>query len=239
MVAIKKRAQQESEKLQDDFVEGFLFGEEKSETKSVQKIVIDSSTNAKEPVSNNRAESQEITLDPKKYILSKTDTKGVIEYGNEYFVEISGYSEEELIGKPHNIIRHPDMPKIVFKLLWQRIKNKEDITAIVKNRAKDGRYYWVMTEFDIKVDKVTDEITGYFAYRRAAPRKAIEAVIPLYKKLIDIEKVSGMDGSGKYLTALLESKNMTYDQFINEITGKNSGLMKLWFTAMKKFFSGK
>jgi len=238
MVAIKKRVQQESEKLQDDFIDGYLFGEDKLDTNSMQKIVIDSSKDTKEPFKS-IPESQEIKLDPKKYILSKTDTKGIIEYGNEYFVEISGYSEEELIGKPHNIIRHPDMPKIVFKLLWQRIKNREDITAVVKNLAKDGRYYWVMTEFDIKVDKITDEITGYFAYRRAAPQKAIDAVVPLYKKLVDIEKVSGMEGSGKYLTALLESKNMTYDQFINEITGKNSGIMKLWFKAMKKFFSGK
>jgi PAS domain S-box-containing protein len=237
MVAVKKRVQEENKKVKDDFVDGFLFSEEKKveDDKSIQKIVIDSSSNdLKKPLTD-----MEIVLDPKKYILSKTDTKGIIEYGNEYFVEISGYSEEELIGKPHNIIRHPDMPKIVFKLLWQRIKNREDITAIVKNLAKDGRYYWVMTEFDIKVDKVTDEITGYFAYRRAAPRKAIEAIIPLYKKLVEIEKVSGMEGSGKYLTALLESKNMTYDQYINELTGKNSGLMKMWFSAMKKFFSGK
>ena len=157
MVAIKKRVQQESEKLQDDFIDGYLFGEDKLDTNSMQKIVIDSSKDTKEPFKS-IPESQEIKLDPKKYILSKTDTKGIIEYGNEYFVEISGYSEEELIGKPHNIIRHPDMPKIVFKLLWQRIKNREDITAVVKNLAKDGRYYWVMTEFDIKVDKITDGV---------------------------------------------------------------------------------
>ncbi|MEJ2469266.1 MAG: PAS domain S-box protein, partial [Campylobacterales bacterium] len=63
---------------------------------------------------------EEIKLDPKKYIVSKTDPKGIIEYGNDYFVEISGYKESELIGQPHNIIRHPDMPKVVFKLMWDR-----------------------------------------------------------------------------------------------------------------------
>jgi hypothetical protein len=93
-----------------------------------------------------------------------------------------------------------------------------------------------VTDFEIKVDKVTNEITGYFAYRTAAPRDAIKAVIPLYEKLVSIEKVSGMDGSGKYLNALLEAEGKSYDEFINEITGKNSTMMKLLFAAMKRFF---
>ncbi len=194
------------------------------------------STEKVETVKKSGPIDEEIKLDPKKYILSKTDTKGIIEYGNEYFVEIAGYTEEELIGKNHNIIRHPDMPKIVFELLWRRIENRQNITAVVKNMAKDGRYYWVVTDFEIKVDKVTNDITGYFAYRTAAPRKAIEAMEPLYKKLVSIEKTSGMDGSGKYLNALLEAEGKTYDQFINEVTGKNSTMMKLLFAAMKKFF---
>jgi PAS domain S-box-containing protein len=179
---------------------------------------------------------EEIMLDPKKYILSKTDTKGVIEYGNDYFVEIAGYHEDELIGQPHNIIRHPDMPKIVFKLLWARIKNRQNITAVVKNKSKDGRYYWVVTDFEIKVDKVTNETIGYFAYRTAAPRKAVEVMAPLYQKLVSIEKNSGIEGSEKYLYALLEAEGKSYDQFIDEVTGKNSTMMKLLFAAMKRFF---
>ncbi|MEA2111286.1 MAG: PAS domain-containing protein [Campylobacterota bacterium] len=85
--------------------------------------------------------NEEIVLDPKQYIVSKTDRKGVIEYGNEYFVEISGYKESELIGTPHNLIRHPDMPKVAFKMMWERILKGENFIAIVKNLAKDGRYY--------------------------------------------------------------------------------------------------
>ncbi len=181
--------------------------------------------------------NEEIILDPKKYILSKTDPKGVIEFANDYFVEICGYKEEELIGKPHNIVRHPDMPKVIFALLWDRLKRKENIIAVVKNRAKDGRFYWVMTDFDIRTDKLTGEITGYFAYRRAAPRKAIEALEPIYKKLLEIEKTGGMEASRKYLVALLESQGKNYDEFIDAITGRNS-IMKMWFAAMKKFFSG-
>ena len=179
----------------------------------------------------------EIKLDPKKYILSKTDPKGVIEYVNDYFVNICGYSEYELIGKPHNIVRHPDMPKVIFWFLWERLKKKENLIAVVKNRAKDGRYYWVMTDFEIKSDKTTGEVTGYFAYRRAVPQKAIDTITPLYAKLLEIEKSSGMEASKKYLVAYLESIDKSYDEFIDEAVGRNS-MMKMWFSAMKKFFSG-
>ncbi len=233
MMAIKKRDDTktilDSEQKDDNFIERFLTESEESEAN--QKIVIDDFN-----VDDKVVIDEEIMLNPKKYILSKTDTRGIIEYGNDYFVEISGYKENELIGQPHSIIRHPDMPKVIFKLLWQRIKSHENIIAIVKNRAKDGRYYWVITDFEIKTDKITNKVTGYFAYRKAAPRSAIEQIEPLYKKLVDIESTSGVEGSLKYLVALLESQNKTYDQFIDEIAGRNS-MMKMWFSAMKKFFS--
>jgi PAS domain S-box-containing protein len=192
--------------------------------------------NSTEKVNRPEPIDKEIELDPKRYIMSKTDPKGVIEYGNEYFVEISGYKESELIGRPHNIIRHPDMPKIVFKLMWDRLENRKNIYALVKNLAKSGRYYWVMTDFDVKINKATDETVGYFAYRRAAPKQAVKQAEKLYAKLVEIEKERGMDGSEKYLLGFLEERGQTYDQFIDDIT-KNNGLIKLWFKAMKKFFS--
>lgn len=228
MIAVKKKVESEP-----------IFEENQTEENFSDKFFsLDENVNENgfvEPTS--RVLDEEIILNPKKYILSKTDTKGIIEYGNDYFVEISGYREDELIGQPHNMIRHPDMPKVVFKLLWQRIQSRDNIVAVVKNLSKDGRYYWVMTEFEIKIDKITNEITGYFAYRKAAPRKTIEKIAPLYKKLLDIEKVGGVEGSQKYLAALLEAENKTYDKFIDDVTGRNSGMMKLWFMAMKKFFS--
>ncbi len=184
------------------------------------------------------AVDKEIELDPKKYIMSKTDSKGVIEYGNEYFVEISGYKESELVGSPHNMIRHPDMPKVIFKLLWDRLESRKNIYAVVKNLSKSGRYYWVVTDFDIKINRVTNEVLGYFAYRRAAPKHAVKKVEKLYEKLIQIEEESGVSASEKYLTGFLEERGQSYDQFIDEIT-QNNGLVKLWFKAMKKFFSAK
>jgi PAS domain S-box-containing protein len=178
----------------------------------------------------------EIQLNPKRYIVSKTDPKGIIEYGNDYFVEISGYSESELIGKPHSIIRHPDMPKIVFKMMWDRINKGENIMAVVKNLAKDGSYYWVVTEFEPKMDPITNKPISHTAFRKAAPKKAVEAMIPVYQKLLEIEKEGGMEASEKYLRGLLEEKGVSYDEFIDELVG-NKGLFKTFFKLMKKLFS--
>ena len=86
--------------------------------------------------------NNEIKLSKKRYIVSKTDTKGIIEYGNDYFVEISGYSEAELIGQPHSIVRHPDMPKESGLELWNTIQAGKIWNGIVKNKTKDGNFYW-------------------------------------------------------------------------------------------------
>ncbi|WP_331774600.1 PAS domain-containing protein [Sulfurospirillum sp. 1612] len=178
---------------------------------------------------------EEIVLDPSKYIVSKTDPKGIIEYANDYFVEISGYGREELIGTPHNILRHPDMPRIVFKMMWDRIKKSENITALVKNLAKNGKYYWVVTEFETKKDKRTRKIISYTAFRKAAPRDAIEKIIPIYKKLIALEKIGGMEASEKFLVEFLKENNTTYDEYIDNIV-QNKGLFKMFFAAMRKLF---
>ena len=178
----------------------------------------------------------EIKLSSKRYIVSKTDAKGIIEYGNDYFVEISGYSEEELIGQPHSIVRHPDMPKIAFKLMWDRIKQSKNFIAIVKNLSKSGDYYWVVTEFEPKVDPITNEIISHTAFRKAAPQKAIDAIIPIYAKLLELEKEGGMEASEQFLREYLAENNTTYDELVNSLVG-NNGLFKIFFTAMKKIFS--
>ena len=148
---------------------------------------------------------EEIVLDPKKYIISSTDTKGYITDVNDYFVEIAGYTREELIGKPHNIIRHPDMPKIVFKLMWQRLKSGQDILALVKNLAKDGRYYWIFTSFEpMKNDN--QEVVGFQAHRKSAPKHTVETVADIYAKVLEVEKKDGIDASEKFLNAYLKER---------------------------------
>ena len=176
-----------------------------------------------------------IALDSKRYIVSKTDSRGVIEYGNDYFVEISGYKESELIGQPHSMIRHPDMPKVIFKLMWDRIKSNDSIFAVVKNLAKDGRYYWVITEFEAKVDPLTNKISKFTAFRKAAPQSVVDAISPLYEKLTEIEAQSGIEGSSKYLIGYLEDRGQNYDEFIDKLIG-NHGIFAFFFKAMKKMF---
>ncbi len=179
---------------------------------------------------------EEITLNPKRYIVSKTDAKGMITFGNDYFVEISGYKESELMGKPHNMIRHPDMPRVIFKLLWSRIQSNQGMIAVIKNRAKDGRYYWVITEFEIKKDKLSNQVVGYTAFRQGASTPVVKEITSLYRKLNEIEEASGMEESQKYLMGFLENKDMSYDEYINKLIG-NKGIFKLFFSAMKRVFS--
>lgn len=163
--------------------------------------------------------NEEIELESKKYIISETDAKGNITYCNDYFVEISGYSKEELIGSPHNIVRHPDMPKIVFKLLWQTIKDEKNINAIVKNLAKDGRYYWIFTEFEIRKNPITDKIIGYQASRKATSKHVIEIIAELYAELLNIEKEEGIEASEKYLMKFLKEQgdDIEFSNIMEEI----------------------
>ncbi len=162
---------------------------------------------------------EEIMLDNTKYIESETDTHGTIVDCNDYFAEISGYTKDELIGAPHNIVRHPDMPKIVFKLLWDRIQSGHNITAVIKNMAKDGRYYWVFTHFEIIRDINTKEIKGYRAYRKMVSPHIKKVLDPLYKRLTEIEKEGGMEASEKALNEFLREggDHITFDNLMEEI----------------------
>ena len=163
---------------------------------------------------------REIKIDSDKILMSVTDTRGVIEFCNEDFVEISGYEEYELVGSGHNIVRHPEMPRVLFKILWERIQNKQNILAIVKNMAKTGRYYWVYTDFVIKEDE-NGNIIGYKAFRKPAPKKAIETMIPIYKKLKAIEEENDMEFAQKYLEGYLDNLGTTYDEFVENLIIEN------------------
>ncbi len=118
-------------------------------------------------------------------IVSSTDLKGIITYANRKFCNIAGYTKEELTGKNHNIVRHPDMPKAAFQEVWDTISAGKDWTGIVKNLRKDGRYYWVYSHISpIFSDGV---ITGYSAARRPASESEISEIIPVYRDLIEKE----------------------------------------------------
>jgi PAS domain S-box-containing protein len=162
---------------------------------------------------------EEIVLDPKRYIVSETDEKGRITYCNDYFMEVSGYTKDELIGKSHNIVRHPDMPKIVFKLLWETISEGKNINAVVKNLSKDGRYYWIFTEFESRRDTDTGEIIGYHAARKSISPHILEVIAELYRNLLLVEKTESVEASYAYLQEFLKNtgEEVEFSNLMEEI----------------------
>ncbi|PAF44499.1 PAS domain-containing protein [Helicobacter sp. 11S02596-1] len=156
---------------------------------------------------------QELILKPDTLITSKTDLKGKITYCNRDFLDYARYQESELIGKPHNIIRHPDMPKTVFKLLWDYIQNKKEIFAFVKNRNKEGNFYWVFANVTPSFD-AEHNIIGYYSVRRKPNRAAVEAISGIYAQMLAVEKTSGIPGGIKMLEELCEKTKKSYNQIV-------------------------
>ncbi|MEN8303468.1 MAG: PAS domain-containing protein [Campylobacterota bacterium] len=147
------------------------------------------------------------------FIVSKTDLKGRITYGNDIFIKMSGYSEKELLNAPHSILRHRDMPKIVFHLLWDRIKNKKPINAYVKNLTKNGDFYWVFANVTASLDN-SGNIIGYYSVRRKPSKKGVDAVEGLYSELLAVEKSQGLEASGKVLENKLIEMGVNYDELV-------------------------
>ena len=152
------------------------------------------------------------------FIVSKTDLKGIITYGNRIFIQMSGYSEAELLGWPHNILRHPDMPRVVFKLLWDTIQSQREICAYVKNLAKDGSFYWVWANITPSLDR-TGNLIGYYSVRRKPRSEAIQVVEGLYRTLLEAERKAGdgqagMKASMAILNQTLEQKDLSYEEFV-------------------------
>ncbi len=177
---------------------------------------------------------EEIIFSKKKFIVSKTDLKGHILFINKNFCEISGYSEEELIGVNHNALRHPDMPRSIFYLIWSSLLAGKEVSGVVKNLAKDGRYYWVIADFSPKKD-ARGTITSLTAFRRAAPDQVISEIEDLYATMLKIEKKHGMEGSLSYLEAFLEEHELSYDDFLGELI-RPKGIIATLLAAFKKMF---
>jgi len=152
-------------------------------------------------------------------IVSKTDTSGRITYANDVFINISGYTEEELLGAPHNILRHPEMPRSVFKLLWDTIEAGEEIFAYVINRSKSGDFYWVFAHVTPCFDG-NGKIIGYHSNRRVPKPEAIAQIKPLYNTLLGIEAQFSdrKQGMAKATSALVDTIGQlgfaSYDRLI-------------------------
>ena len=159
---------------------------------------------------------QERQFPENEIIVSKTDLKGKILYGNRIFIELSGYTEKELLGKPHNIVRHPDMPKVIFKLLWSYIQQGKEIIAYVKNLSKDGSFYWVKA-FVTPSFNGKGEIVGYHSIRLKPTETAKESISALYKELLEVEQREGIKKSQERLEQVLAQKGVSYEEFISSL----------------------
>lgn len=161
-------------------------------------------------------------FDKDELIVSKTDTKGKIVYTNEVFQRISGYTELELLGQPHCLIRHPEMPRIIFKLLWDYLQNGKEIFAYVNNLAKNGDNYWVMAHITPSLNDM-NEIVGFHSNRRVPnPQIVQQTIVPLYKQLLAIEngdpaRKTGLKNAEQKLKEIIAQKGTTYDEFILSI----------------------
>jgi PAS domain S-box-containing protein len=167
----------------------------------------------------NHLTGHERTFPPDDIIVSKTDVKGIITYANDVFIRVSGYDEEQLLGKPHNLIRHPDMPRAVFKLLWDALAAGQEIFAYVVNRARNGDHYWVLAHVTPVFAANGSQIVGYHSSRRAPSRSAVEKVIPLYRSMLGIEaqhnnRDEGMQAALTSIASLLQAQGTTYDEFV-------------------------
>ncbi len=163
-------------------------------------------------------QGKEVFFDREDLIVSKTDLKGHLTYTNHTFLDIAGYSEAEVMGKPHNMIRNPNMPRAVFELLWTAIAKGDEIFAYVVNVAKNGDHYWVIAHVTPSLEN--GRIVGYHSTRRVPNPKTIKSVIePLYDQLKSIEDKSasrkdGINQSVAALMAILNDKGVSYDEFI-------------------------
>lgn len=162
--------------------------------------------------------NEEVQFDEHEIIVSKTDLKGKLIYANDVFCRVAEMSTLDVIGKPHSIIRHPDMPRAVFKLLWDTIASGKEIFAYVKNMSKSGKYYWVLAHVTPSYN-AKGEIDGYHSNRRKPTKKAVRTIENIYAGLLTEEKKHsnakiGLESSVALLTDTLKGLNQSYSEFV-------------------------
>lgn len=154
------------------------------------------------------------------FIISITDTRGIITYCNQIFINFSQYSESELLGSPHNIIRHPAMPKAIFKLLWDTIPTGKEFFGYIVNLSKQGYSYWVYSNVSSTKD-INNNTIGYFSVRRKPNPKSVEYISEIYKRMIEVEKrynsKDGITASYELFNEILQKQGVGYEEFIHTV----------------------
>lgn len=150
-------------------------------------------------------------------IVTKTDLTGRITYANRTFMRISNFPERDLLGVQHNIVRHPDMPRGVYRFMWETLKRGQEFFGLVKNMSSDGDFYWVFANVTPDLD-ASGKAMGYFSVRRRPSEEAVRAVVPVYEAMMRVEREAGPanapDASMALLKQLIADQNTTYDRFV-------------------------
>lgn len=151
-------------------------------------------------------------------IVTKTDLKGRITYANDVFLRVSKYAAREVIGQPHAMIRHPDMPRCIFKMLWDAIEARSEIFAYVVNLASDGDHYWVLAHVTPSFDD-RGNVVGYHSMRRKPSAAQVARIQPIYRRLLEEERSpasrkDGMTAAHDHLLSMLKAEGTTYDRFV-------------------------
>lgn len=151
-------------------------------------------------------------------IVTKTDLKGRITYANDVFLRVSRYTSREVIGQPHSLIRHPEMPRSIFKLLWDTLEARQEIFAYVVNLASNGDHYWVLAHVTPSFDGA-GTVVGYHSNRRKPDPAQIEKIQPIYRQLLAEERAptsrkEGMLSAHDRLFSMLRAQGVGYDQFV-------------------------
>ena len=155
-------------------------------------------------------------------IVSKTDLQGRMTYVNDVFLRIAGYDEHEVLGRPHSLIRHPDMPRLVFALLWDEIQAGREIFAYVVNLAANGDHYWVLAHVTPTI--VGGHTIGYHSNRRVPDRTAVDTVAAIYAELLAAERPhrlpsDAIRSSRAVLDGVLTEQGLDYDRFVWSLAG--------------------
>lgn len=160
----------------------------------------------------------ERTFGTDEIIVSKTDLQGRISYANDVFIRVSGYDEQDLIGAPHSLIRHPEMPRAIFRLLWETVSAGRELFAYVNNLARNGDHYWVLAHVTPSWDR-SGAIVGYHSNRRVPERRCVNLVEQLYGTLCAAERRhddrrDGLAASTALLEATLAQAGLTYEEWL-------------------------
>jgi PAS domain S-box-containing protein len=173
-----------------------------------------------------RPTGRERTFSDGELIVTKTDPRGIITYANDVFLRISALDEDDAVGRPHSVIRHPDMPRAVFKLLWDTLKERREIFAYVVNLAADGAHYWVFAHVTPSFDD-SGRVVGYHSNRRVPSRDAIAAADDLYRVLRAAEgrhnhPQDAVVAGHAALQQVLAERGRTYDELVWDLSTRGT-----------------